>query len=271
MEYRLVNRSEFLRRFVVLAGAAVAGCATQTSSKKKVKEVRVLTYNIHHCEGRDGQVDLMRTAQVIRESNSDLVALQEVDRGVLRTQGRNLPAELGALTGLTPLFANNYAFDGGEYGNAILTRFTVKRWSNLHYRPIREGEQRGLLQAVVDVDGTEVAFLNTHLDHRPDDVERLASVDEIESAITVYEAMPLILCGDFNALPGSRVYVRLSERFRDSWRVAGRGAGDTYPSEKPVKRIDYVWLRGPLQAASAEVITGDASDHAAVRVTVRLS
>jgi len=53
--------------------------------------------------------------------------------------------------------------------------------------------------------------------------------------------------------------------------VAGQGAGETYPSEAPVKRIDYVWLKGPVQAVAGEVITGDGSDHAALRFTVRLT
>jgi len=268
---RSVNRNQFLRRLALATVATVAGCSTQSTPVRKGREIRVLTYNVHHGEGRDGRLDLERIAKLIRDSNSDLVALQEVDRGVARTGGRDLPKELGHLTGMTALFANNYAFQGGQYGNAILSRFPLQRWTNLHYRPIGGGEPRGLLQAVVNVEGAEAVFLSTHLDHRPDDTERLASVADIESAVAVYGRLPIILCGDFNDLPGSRVDVRLSEQFRDAWRVAGQGAGETYPSEAPVKRIDYVWLKGPVQAVAGEVITGDGSDHAALRFTVRLT
>ena len=41
------------------------------------------------------------------------------------------------------------------------------------------GEQRGVLQVVVDVEGTQVLVLTTHLDHRKDDPQRVASADAI--------------------------------------------------------------------------------------------
>ncbi len=254
-----------------LAGAAVAaGCASEQLPVPG-PEFTVLTYNIHHGEGTDGRIDLVRIAKVIQESGADLVALQEVDRKTDRTHVRDLPNELAHLTSMEVIFAKNIAFQGGEYGNATLSRFPVKRWTNLHYRPVRPGEQRGLLQAVVTIGNTDVAFLNTHLDHRPDDVERLASVAEIETVASRYASMPVILCGDFNSQPGSQVDVRMSEQFRDAWRATGVGYGGTYPSEAPDRRIDYVWLRGGIQALSAEVIAGDGSDHAALKVRVQLA
>lgn len=266
----MVNRNQFLRQLGLLGAATLTGCASAPKSRKG-PEFRVLTYNIHHGEGTDGRLDPERLAQVIHESKADLVALQEVDRGVARTQGRDLPAELAQLTGLTALFANNYSVQGGEYGNAILTRFPVQRWTHLRFQPVRPGETRGLIQAVVDVEGTEVAFLNTHLDHRPGDVDRLASAEEILTAAAVFGKMPLVLCGDFNDLPGSRLDVRLSESFRDAWRKVGVGDGSTSPTGDLKRRIDYVWLRGPVEATAAEVIPGTASDHAALRVSLRLT
>jgi hypothetical protein len=48
---------------------------------------KVMTYNIHHGEGRDGKVNLPRIAELIQCGRADLVALQEVDKGVERTAG----------------------------------------------------------------------------------------------------------------------------------------------------------------------------------------
>ena len=264
-----MNRKSFLRRLTLSAAAVSAGCSS-TRVPPSGREFTVLTYNIHHGEGRDGRLDLIRIAEVIRSSGADLVALQEVDRLAQRTQGRDLPKELAALTSMEVIFGPNIPLQGGEYGNAILSRFPVARWTNLRYRPVRPGEQRGLLQSVVTIDGSELAFLCTHLDHRPDDVERLASVAEIETVAAQYASLPLVLCGDFNDQPGSRTDVRLSQSFRDAWRIAGTGNGGTYPSEAPTRRIDYVWLKGAVQAVSAEVLTSDGSDHAALKVRLRL-
>ena len=66
--------------------------------------LRIMTYNIHHCEGVDGKLDVERIAGVIRKQECDLVALQEVDRNTTRSQRVDQLAELGRLTGLQPYF-----------------------------------------------------------------------------------------------------------------------------------------------------------------------
>jgi endonuclease/exonuclease/phosphatase family metal-dependent hydrolase len=227
-----------------------------------------MTYNIHHGEGLDGRVDLLRIAQLIRAEGADLVALQEVDKGVARTARRDFPAELAALTGLTCVFSNNFPYQGGEYGNAVLTRFPVVRWTNRHYQMLRPGEQRGILQLVLNVHGREVVLLNTHIDYRPDDVERWANVSEIEELARQYARRPIILCGDFNDTPTSRVCRRLAETFDDCWPLAGRGDGFTIPAADPRRRIDYVWISRDktLRPLRAWVPASDASDHRPVVV-----
>lgn len=224
---------------------------------------RVMTYNIHHGEGTDGKIDLLRIVEVIQREGADLVALQEVDRRVQRTQRRDLPEELAALTGMTCVFSNNFHFQGGEYGNAVLTRFPVIRWDNRHYKMLRPGEQRGLLQVILGVNGRQLRFMNTHIDYRPDDAERLSNVEEIKRVTDGSGNLPTIVCGDFNDTPGSGVHGRMKEQFLDSWEAAGQGDGFTYSSEKPVKRIDFVFISrdAPLVPLKAWVPRSAASDH----------
>jgi endonuclease/exonuclease/phosphatase family metal-dependent hydrolase len=222
-----------------------------------------MTYNIHHGEGLDGKVDLERIARLIRAEGADIVALQEVDQGVARTARRDFPAELARLTGFTCIFSNNHTFQGGQYGNAILSRFPVKRWKNLHYRMLRPGEQRGLLQAVLDVHGRELVFMSTHINYLTDDAERWSNVEEIEAVARQYSGTPIILGGDFNDVPGSRVYQRINQTFDDTWVRAGQGDGFTGPAEAPGKRIDYLWFSrgGSLTPLNVRVVQSDASDH----------
>jgi endonuclease/exonuclease/phosphatase family metal-dependent hydrolase len=70
------------------------------SAQEATNTFRVMTYNIHHGEGPDGKVDLGRIASAIKAEKADIVALQEVDRGTLRTRQRDLTAELAKLTGM---------------------------------------------------------------------------------------------------------------------------------------------------------------------------
>jgi endonuclease/exonuclease/phosphatase family metal-dependent hydrolase len=249
---------------------SLCGCA-QVAEPAPGRTFRVMTYNIHHGEGLDGRVDLERIAALIKESGADLVALQEVDKGVTRTAQRDLPAELAALTGLSCVFSNNFPYQGGEYGNAILTRFPIKHGTNLHYPMLRPGEQRGILQLTLDVFGREVVFMNTHIDYRGDDAERWLNVGEIEKLVHHHSGKPIILCGDFNDTPGSRVIKRLGETFDDVWLKAGRGDGFTIPAKVPRKRIDYIWLSqgSPLEPLQAGVPHSEASDHLPVVVELR--
>jgi endonuclease/exonuclease/phosphatase family metal-dependent hydrolase len=250
----------------------LAGCAGSHHPTKTPMTLRVMTYNIHHGEGLDGKVDLLRVAELIRDEKADIVALQEVDRGVARTAKRDLPAELAALTGMTAVFANNYHFQGGEYGNAILSRFPVRRWTNTHYRMLIPDEQRGILQAILDVGGREVVFMDTHIDYRRDDKERWANLDEIESLAAQYAGTPVLLCGDFNSVPTSRIIQRLTNTFDDTWAKAGEGEGLTIPANKPTKRIDYLWVTkdGPIKPLKSWVPVTEASDHRPVMAEFRM-
>ncbi len=234
--------------------------------------IRVMTYNIHHGEGTDGQLDVKRIAEVISSQKADLVALQEVDRGVARTAGRDLPAELAELTGLHYVFEKNIDFQGGHYGNMILSRFPIERFRNRHYKMLREGEQRGLLQVVVYAGGQPLVFMATHIDHRSDDSERLINVDEIRETANGHESLPVIVAGDFNDHPGSRVHSKMKELFRDAWEVVGRGDGFTFSADRPRSRIDYVWMsRHPtLEPVAARVIASEASDHLPLVVECRV-
>lgn len=74
---------------------------------------------------------------------------------------------------------------------------------------------------------------------------------------------PIILCGDFNDTPESRVCRRIAESFDDTWKLIGQGDGFTIPVTNPRKRIDYIWIsKGKaLVPLKAWVPQSDASDH----------
>lgn len=242
---------------------ALTGCTTPTSSHPGEATFRVMTYNIHHGEGLDGKVDLARIAALIKQEDADIVALQEVDKGVARTARRDCPAELAALTGMTCVFSNNFHYQGGEYGNAVLTKFQVKHWTNHHYQMLRPNEQRGILQLTLEVHGRELVFLNTHIDYRSDDSERWKNLSEIEELARQYQDAPIIMCGDFNSTPDSRIHQRLAKTFIDSWQQIGPGEGWTIPVKTPRRRIDYIWHSevGNIEPVRIWIPHSEASDH----------
>jgi len=51
---------------------------------------------------------------------------------------------------------------------------------------------------------------------------------------------PVVVCGDFNDLPTSYSYSRLSEGLKDAFVESGKGKGSTYKGLLPFFRIDYI-------------------------------
>lgn len=237
----------------VLAFSFGVGAATNT--------LRVMTYNIHHGIGSDGKLDLDRIAALIKTQNVDIVALQEVDRGTTRTSRRDLPAELGRLTGMEFHFGKNIDYQGGGYGNAILSRFPILEATNVLYQMLTPHEQRGLLQCLLDVHGRKLLFMSTHLDYHNNDAERALDAKTIKAAMDAHTNAPAILCGDFNEGPGSPTYKRLAEFLADTWKEVGKGSGFTFSSSAPWSRIDYIFHSKELRPRGASVLKTNISDH----------
>lgn len=231
------------------------------------RRLRVLSYNIHHGEGEDGKLDLERIAGVIRSVRPDVVALQEVDRKVPRSQNVDQTVELARLTKLEGFFDANIPLQGGEYGNAILSRLPVVRKTHHALPLLGPGEQRGVLEAEVTLpsdasDGSPatVRLFATHFDHRPDNRERLASADVLLGLIKERPDLPAVLAGDLNDTPASAVLQRLET----GWSRGGLREIPTIPAAVPKRQIDFV-LAAPAagwRVVDAHVLNEPvASDH----------
>ena len=101
----MIHLTRMTRRFfwlILLLIGALTGTPVQSQTPRP--RLRVLTYNIHHGEGRDGKFDYQRLAKVITNLQPDLVALQEVDNKTHRADGTDQASRLGELTGMYHVF-----------------------------------------------------------------------------------------------------------------------------------------------------------------------
>src|SRR5437763_9955712 len=131
--------------------------------------IRVMSYNIHVGVGMDKKLDLARIAGVIKAQHPDLVGLQEVDRGVERTQRIDEIAEIARMTKMDYAFAFNLRYQGGQYGVAILSRYPIMATDHRLYKNTREAERRGCIRAEVLVHDRPLNFVTTHLDYQYED------------------------------------------------------------------------------------------------------
>ena len=243
----------------VLLTCLILALAPQVFAKRTL---RVMSYNIHVGVGMDNKLDLQRIADVINTAQPDLVGLQEVDRGVKRTEGKDEIAELAAMTKMKYAFAPNLDYQGGKYGVAILSRFPIKNTEHRMFENKREAERRGMLRIEVEVEGKTLNFVTTHLDYQFED----GRLFETEQMLKFLESVkgPTIVVADLNDIPAGSAYKLMRTKFDDAWVASGvKTEGFSYPADKPVKRIDHIFYRpgDRMRAKKAWVIETLASDH----------
>ena len=250
-----------IRRPVQLFVVVWCSLITYTFAQEQAQpRLRVLTYNIHHGQGSDGKFDYERTAKIISDLKPDVVALQEVDLQTQRASGLDQAARLGELTGLRHTFGNAMYFSGGQYGEAILSKFPMDDIKS--YRlPFRSGQEpRCALAARIHPDNglPEFIFVGTHLCHQSNET-RTEQAQRINRLFSADGDPPVILAGDLNARPGSDpMKILLAERWTDA--IA------------PRSRIDYILYRSndPWHVVEVNIVDDRvASDHRPVFVVLQ--
>lgn len=197
--------------------------------------LRVATYNIHGCVGRDGVSSPSRIAEVLGRMNPDVAALQEVffdadsPGNVLKLLARSINAE--AIPGPTLLKA------GSRYGNAALSRIPPADVRRVDLS-LPDREPRGALGMTLRLEGRMVRIVATHLGLRPRErrwqMRRvLGLLDGVEDAVT-------ILLGDFNEWLQWGRPLRWAAR-----RFGSLPAPATFPSNHPVLALDRIWVHPP--------------------------
>lgn len=83
---------------------------------------------------------------------------------------------------------------------------------------------------------------------------------------------PVILCGDFNDLPGSYTYTHISEHLTDAFLQKSHGLGRTYNQLVPTLRIDFVFYdEKKFNCIGYRSKYSSLSDHNPVIVNLQLS
>ena len=205
--------------------------------------IRIATYNIHKARGMDGRVRPQRIVEVLREIDADIIALQEVVnlRGSRREdhQAEYITEELAQYQ---YCFGETRKHRGGEYGNAILTRYRLR--ANCHYDITRVGrESRGVLRADIPLEGPQVLHIfNVHLGtgffERRYQASRLLS-EEILKNPDLHG--PRVVIGDFNEWTRGLVTRTLGEHMQSVDLSLFTPRSKTYPGILPVLHLDHMY------------------------------
>ncbi|QTD39231.1 endonuclease/exonuclease/phosphatase family protein [Polaribacter batillariae] len=233
--------------------------------------VKVLSFNILHGATTNGSFDLEIIANVIKKADADFVSLQEVDFKTNRAQKYDLPTELGYRTKMVSVFGRAMYYDGGEYGEAVLSKTSFLSTRNMALLYTKGNEPRAALEVTTVLkSGDTISFIGTHLDHLKEGTDRVLQAKAINTAYR-NSKYATILSGDLNDTPNSSA-INILESF---WKASYNKENPlfTFPSNKPNKKIDYVlfYPKNKWQVISRETICDTiASDHCAYLVTLQL-
>lgn len=245
----------------------------------KKSSFTIMTYNVHRLIGIDRHTSAARIAQVIETYNPDIVALQELPGARFRPENggtyQDLVHELAKLEA-----ESGFPFTERErWGNVVLSRFPMRlvRAGGLHPETRRRSiVPRGVLWVEIDICGHALQVINTHLGLTPP--ERASQVRVLTGPEWLQHPdcrAPIILCGDFNALPSSAVHRRLKSVLNDEQEKLSFGHTEwTFPSHYPIVRFDHLFVSPILRVESVQIpqtkLTRVASDHLPLVVKLRV-
>lgn len=217
----------------------------------------IASYNIHGCIGTDRRHDTTRIAEVMREIDADILAIQELHAYGVGPDPSDEVEFLAAVSGFEVVTGTTFVGPRGAYGIALLSRLPILavRRIDLHVPP---REPRCALDVDVAVDRGTIRVITTHLGLAP--WERRIQVQRLTQAIVQNPSRLTVVLGDINEWFFLAHTLRhLGTHFGQSSKVR------TWPSRRPLFALDRIWVHPPEALASVWVHVSPrarrASDH----------
>ncbi len=231
-----------------------------------IAEILAVTYNIRHGANISGELDIAATASILAQINPDIIGLQEVDHLRPRSNFIDQAAFLARSLDMEHIFGTTIRYRTGAYGNAILSKFPIKRYVN-HLLP-SHGERRACLEAEIIIDGKEFTIFNTHLGL--DAQERYKQLHDLILPLVMLKNNPTVLCGDFNAADTSEEIKSVAGKLQDTYEQNSGPMVNTYPADDPQIRIDYVFINHFCRCSDYYIVDSSASDHLPAVARIRI-
>jgi endonuclease/exonuclease/phosphatase family metal-dependent hydrolase len=244
---------------------------TDVRSARRTVDVRVATYNIHRCRGMDRRILPSRIADVLREIDADVIALQEVV-GAGPT-GSGQAEEIGAALGMGWVMAPVRHLRNHLFGNVVMSRFPIVQHGqyDLSWRTC---EARGCQRADLDLGDGHLHVYNVHLGTAV--LERRYQAPRLAAFVHDHRvAGPKIILGDFNEWMRGLATRTLSSLFESVDIRSHLKRRRTYPGLFPVLHLDHIYYEGHVEVRRVELPRSRraliASDHLPLVANLRIA
>ncbi|MCT7904950.1 Uncharacterized protein conserved in bacteria [Candidatus Ornithobacterium hominis] len=241
--------------------------------KEKVEKpnFKVLSYNVHYFYDNHAGIK-----EMLKEESPDLIFLQEIGADAESV----LPPD-------EKYYTSNFTWWG------IASKYPIIEIN----RAFDKKEKIECFYADIKVHGDTIRAINVYLESFHIEKKLVKGLMEKKSfkpnAATIYQNLnkafkihqreinliqkfieqsphPVIVGGDFNAVPNSYEYFKIKKGLKDTFVAGGSGLGTTFHNYKFPIKIDYIFLDPRFQTASFEVKRVDYSDHFPILAEIKL-
>ncbi len=204
---------------------------------------RVATYNTHKSRGMDGRIRPVRIAEVLRELDADIIALQEVVSLSGGRKEQNQAQYLADAVGYHYRIGETRKLRGAVYGNVILSRFPVKE-ARIYDLTASRREPRGCIRCDLEIaPGKIIHLFNVHLGtgyiERRRQAALLMSRDVL---LSPHLKHPRLVIGDFNEWTRGLVSRTLQQAFESVDIQLHLNRRRTYPGVLPIMHLDHMYF-----------------------------
>lgn len=223
---------------------------------KDERALKIVTYNIRGCRDDEGIADPTKIADTLRILNADVIALQEVDFRLPRSQFVDQIATIADSLQMNYAYAPSLSLVIGTYGNALLSKLPILEVKSIALPA--SWEPRSLLEVTLDWNGEPLHVYVTHLG-----VKESEHKEQIESLLATLHEKPYqssVLLGDFNMQPDHPLLHSLRALYQDPVY----DQQDDFVTLKGVHRgrqIDRIFLSPDLHFLEAAAPSIGHSDH----------
>lgn len=167
-------------------------------------------------KGMDGEARLSRFAGWAPKAQADIWAMQEV---IYSEQDQKDTTADGIAGYFEEITGQDWHVAADGRGRLVLSRHPIL-WSG----PVRNARGMAALVDLPEDFGDDLLVINLHFFTKPPEVQikqATKALDFIESVRRgehpeIPQKTPIMICGDFNSLPGDRPYQILAKRHRDA-------------------------------------------------------